>query len=65
VVALCLPQVDSLECVPSRSRRADTRGALIIPQISFFAYNKFINISIVSGRGYLAQGGRTPAPTII
>jgi len=33
-----LPRFDSFENMPSRSRNADTRGTLIIPQNSFFGY---------------------------
>ena len=39
--------VDSFDMMPSRSRKADTRGAnyvRIIPQNSNFIYNKFIKI---------------------
>ena len=45
--SLFLPQLDSLDIMPSRSRKADTRGAnyvRIIPQNSNFIYNKFIKI---------------------
>jgi hypothetical protein len=34
--------LDSLDKMPSRSRKADTRGVSIIPQNSNFIYNKFI-----------------------
>jgi len=34
----------SFKIMPSRSRNADTRGTLIIPQKSFFAYNNFSRI---------------------
>jgi len=34
----------SFEILPSRSRRADTRGILIIPQKSFFGYIKIDKI---------------------
>jgi hypothetical protein len=34
--------VYSFKIMPSRSRKADTRGTLIIPQNSFFAYNNFV-----------------------
>jgi hypothetical protein len=37
-----LPRHEQLWNMPSRSRRADTRGTSIIPQNSFFAYNNFI-----------------------
>src|ERR1700752_4252848 len=40
--SLFLPQLDSFDVMPSRSRKADTRGASIIPQNSNFIYNKFI-----------------------
>jgi hypothetical protein len=40
--SLFLPQLDSLNMLPSRSREADTRGASIIPQNSNFIYNEFI-----------------------
>ena len=43
--SLFLPQLDSFDKMPSRSRKADTRGARyarIIPQNSNFIYNKFI-----------------------
>ena len=42
--SLFLPQLDSFDMMPSRSRKADTRGASIIPQNSFFAYNNFDRI---------------------
>ena len=45
--SLCVPQLDSLNKMPSRSRKADTRGASIIPQNSNFIYNKFIKIYLV------------------
>jgi hypothetical protein len=43
--SLFLPQLDSFDKMPSRSRKADTRGVhypRIIPQNSNFIYNKFI-----------------------
>jgi hypothetical protein len=40
--SLCLPQLHSLNRLPSRSRTADTRGGSIIPQNPNFIYNKFI-----------------------
>jgi hypothetical protein len=48
---LFLPQLDSFDMMPSRSRKADTRGvryARIIPQNSNFIYNKFIKIYVVA-----------------
>jgi len=54
--SLFLPQLDSFDMMPSRSRKADTRGASIIPQNSNFIYNKFIK-NFMSLRGYFALSG--------
>jgi len=46
--SLFLPQLDSFDMIPSRSRKADTRGISIIPQNSNFIYNKFIKIHVIA-----------------
>ena len=45
---LFLPQLDSFDMIPSRSRKADTRGVSIIPQNSNFIYNKFIKFYVIA-----------------
>jgi hypothetical protein len=48
--SLFLPQLDSFDMMPSRSRKADTRGVSIIPQNQDFIYNKIIKKMYVIAR---------------